>query len=187
MNILVKTAAGKIVVRPDTTWEKDNEDLYVPEFVDSLSWTPVLFARISKPGRSVGLKFADRYYDGVSFGMLLYPDELMDGSEEGFACASCLDHTSFLPYPVYPKDMLEKEVEFKINVGKDEISSVRVQGLSIIEEAIVEATKFCYIRTGDIIAIELKPRGPLCRRQDERCEVSASLCGNNCLVFNIVY
>ena len=60
MNIIVKTASGHLIVRPDTTREKDNEDLYVPDEVSSLSFTPVLAGRITKPGRSVGLKFTPR-------------------------------------------------------------------------------------------------------------------------------
>ena len=53
MNIVVFSSDSNVFVRPDTTWERDNEDLYVPEFINTLSWTPVLFARISKPGRSI--------------------------------------------------------------------------------------------------------------------------------------
>ena len=58
MNIPVITVSGKVIVRPDTTWERDNEDLYLPDFVNSLSWTPVFFARVSKPGRWIGPAFA---------------------------------------------------------------------------------------------------------------------------------
>ena len=29
MNIPVITASGKVIVRPDTTWERDNEDVYI--------------------------------------------------------------------------------------------------------------------------------------------------------------
>lgn len=64
MNIIVKTSSGHITVRPDTTWEKDNEDFYPPEFVDELTYSPVLFARILKPGRSVGRKFASSIFSG---------------------------------------------------------------------------------------------------------------------------
>ena len=187
MNIVVQTVEGKIIVRPDTTWEKDNEDLYVPEFVENLSWSPVVFARISKPGRSVGLKFADRYYDGISFGVLLYPENLIDGSETGYACASCLDHSSFLPYPVKDKGLLENAADFCLSRNGEELYRTSLTGSSIIEEAIAEATRFCYIRTGDIIAIELKPRGPLCSRADSRCELSGLLCGEKVLDFKIVY
>lgn len=188
MNIVVLTDSGKTIVRPDTTWERDCEDLYVPEFVESLSWTPVIFARVSKPGRSVGLKFADRYYDGIGFGVLLYPDDLMDGSAEGYACASCLDHTSFLPYPVKDKALLkEGTMSLSLSKGEEEIFRGEIADAGIIEKAIAEVTRFCYIRTGDLIAIELRPRGPLCSRADCRCDLSGSLCGDNSLVFKIVY
>jgi len=96
---IVKTYSGRVIVRPDTSWEKDNEDFYPQDFVDRISFTPVVFARICKPGKSIGIKFAERYYDGINCGILLYPEDLIDGSAEGFACASCIDHTSFLPFP----------------------------------------------------------------------------------------
>ena len=102
MNIIVRTASGKYIVRPDTTWEKDNEDLYLPEFVDGVSYTPVLFARICKPGRSIGRNFAARYYDSVNYGILLYPADHIDDGPECFAESLTLDHTSFLPAPLLP-------------------------------------------------------------------------------------
>ncbi len=114
MNIIVKTSSGHITVRPDTTWEKDNEDFYPPEFVDELTYSPVLFARILKPGRSVGRKFASRYYDSIGFGVLLYPENMLDGTPEGYAQAICLDHTSFLPSPMFPPERLEKKGHFRL-------------------------------------------------------------------------
>ena len=97
MNVVVLTSVGNVVVRPDTTWERDNEDFYVPSFIDSLKYSPVLFARVCKPGRSIGEKFASRYFDAVGYGVLLYPTELLAIKEQGWAAASCLDHTTFLP------------------------------------------------------------------------------------------
>ncbi|MDO5443617.1 MAG: hypothetical protein Q4G10_08100 [Bacteroidia bacterium] len=188
MNIVVKTASGKYIVRPDTTWERDNEDLFLPEFVSGLSWTPVLFARISKPGRSVGERFGERYYDGIGYGVLLYPEDMLDGSEEGFACASCLDHTSFLPFPV-----LEKQPGFE---GKFELEAVRNgevhklfsrSGASPeeIRKAIAEATRFIYIRIGDLIAIELQPRQHLGGREDSSISVKGLFEGSAVIDFHI--
>lgn len=162
MNIIVKTSTGRITVRPDTTWEKDNEDFYPPEFVDELTYSPVLFARILKPGRSIGKKFALRYYDSVGFGVLLYPENLIDGSPESYAQAICLDHTSFLPAPFFPPESLEKEANrFTIECGGQQLFSCDTASLNMIEDAIVEATRMVYIRTGDLVAIELSPRSPL--------------------------
>lgn len=185
MNIVVKTADEKYIVRPDTTWEKDAEDLYVPEFVNQISYTPVLFVRISKPGRSVSAKFASRYYDAVGYGVLLYPEDMLDGSETGFACASCLDHTSFLTAPFFSPDTLGKEYHLK--AGDKEIFSHAEGTAEMVEKAIEEATRFIYIRTGDLLAIELQPRKQLVSRDEESVELSSSFAENELASFKIIF
>lgn len=190
MNIIVKTSSGKIAVRPDTTWEKDNEDLYPPEFVDELTYSPVLFARILKPGRSVGRKFASRYYDSVGFGVLLYPENMLDGTPEGYVQAICLDHTSFLPSPMFPPQRLGSDPEFRLFLNEEEIFTTAPSNtisLNMIEDAIVEATKLLYIRTGDLIAIELSTRKPLIRRQDSNAHITGSFGQDKVLDFQIIF
>jgi len=173
MNILVKTCSGKTIVRPDTTWERDNEDLYVPEFVRSLSFTPVIFARICKPGRSVGLNFAERYFDDIGYGVLLYPDDMLDGSPEAFACASCLDHSSFLNLStVNVRPMDDADSVFELFKEADTIFRTGAHDKSLIAEAIHEATKAVYVRSGDIIAIELDKMQKLCSLPDKTVRVS---------------
>jgi len=187
MNILVCTAGGHVIVRPDTTWEKDNEDVFLPEFVDSVSWSPVLFARVSKPGRSVAKKFASRYHDGIGYGVLLYPDDLLDGSEEGYASASCLDHTSFLPAPLYNKLTLGNEDnEFVLRRDGEEIYRYSAGTAGMVDEAIEAVTRSCYIRVGDLVAIELQPRRPLLSRAEKECRVEASYCDNFLMDFKVI-
>ena len=91
MNIIVKPYGSSLCYcRPDTTWERENKDFYSPECVKELHWAPIVFARISKAGKCIGGKFVSRYYDGYSFGVLLYCN---DGP---LAFTSCADHTSRL-------------------------------------------------------------------------------------------
>lgn len=186
MNILVKTPSGHIVTRPDTTWERDNEDLYLPDSVSRLSYTPVLFARICKPGRSIGRKFASRYYDALNYGVLLYPEDYMDGSEEGFACASCLDHTSFLPSPFLPVDSLEKGVGFRIEKNGSMLFETGGETIEMIEQAIEEVTARIYIRTGDLIAIELQPRSAVFERSEGNIRITGQTGGAASVDFNII-
>ena len=191
MNIVVRTASGKYIVRPDTTWEKDNENLYLPEFVDGISYTPVLFARICKPGRSIGRNFAARYYDAVNYGVLLYPESLLDGSEEAFACASCLDHTSFLPFPLQDRSCRSSEGQFDLSIrrgnGDEKQFRLNSSSAAIIESAIVEATRFIYIRSGDLIAIELQPREMAGCREDGRLEFRGNCFGQAAIGFDLIY
>ncbi len=186
MNIIVKTGAGNVIVRPDTTWEKDNEDLFPQDFIKTLTFTPVLFARICKPGKSVGLRFASRYYDAANYGILLYPENIIGGGAEDFAAASCIDHTSFLPAPLYQKCVLEnRENEFVLYRNGDEIYGASADGLEIIEKAIEEATRRIYIRTGDIIAVELAERAPLWEKEDGAICITGTFCENKTIDFNI--
>ena len=187
MNIIVKTSSGKITVRPDTTWEKDNEDFYPPEFVNELTYSPVLFARILKPGRSVGKKFASRYYDSVGFGVLLYPENMLDGTQEGYAQAICLDHTSFLPSPMFPPERLEKNGHFRLFRNEQDLFTFDQPSLNMIEDAIVEATKLLYIRTGDLIAIELSDRKSLINRTDSETHITGTFGQDKVLDFQIIF
>lgn len=187
MNIIVKTSSGHITVRPDTTWEKDNEDFYPPEFVDELTYSPVLFARILKPGRSVGRKFASRHYDSIGFGVLLYPENMLDGTPEGYAQAICLDHTSFLPSPMFPPERLERNGHFRLFRNEHDLFVFDQPSLNMIEDAIVEGTKLLYIRTGDLIAIELAPRKPLTIRPDVSSHITGTFDNNEIIDFQIIF
>ncbi len=185
MNIVTKTFGGRIIVRPDTTWEKDNEDFYPPEFVDSLTFSPVIFMKILKPGRSVRKEFARRYYDAVNFGVLLYPENIIDG-QEGFAEASCLDHTSFLPFPMASPDSLPKGGQLTLCKNGLRIFTQDVPSMSSLESAIEDATRFVYIRTGDLLAIELDARRPLASRTEGTSRVTGSG-GSGDIDFRIIF
>ena len=174
-------------MRPDTTWEKDNEDFYPPEFVDELTYSPVLFARILKPGRSVGRKFASRYYDSVGFGVLLYPENMLDGTPEGYAQAICLDHTSFLPSPMFPPQRLEDDGKFRLFRNEQESFTFDHPSLNMIEDALVEATRLLYIRTGDLIAVELSDRKPLTNRTDSVTHITGTFGQDKVLDFQIIF
>lgn len=183
MNILVHTYSGRHIVRPDTTWENDSEDYFAPDYVESLTYSPVVFCRVCKPGRSVGERFVGRYYDSVNFGMLLYPENLIDGSAEGFAEANCIDHTSFLPSTLFPKEAFTEltavpvlmkdgqDIRFipSANESKQSAEEINEQTtgtenkiLRMLELALCEASKRTFLRHGDLVAVELAPRAPLC-------------------------
>ena len=187
MNIIARTYEGKTVTRPDTTWKRGDDASFLPEFVDRVSWTPVVFARICKAGRSVSEKFADRYFDGIGFGVLLYAENLIDGSTEGFCEASCLDHSSFLCWPVYDKITLGVEDNlFELFKDGEPLFSCKSPDASLIRNTIARVTGFCYIRSGDFVVQELATRQPLIAGRDTSCHVSGTFCGNYAIDFKVV-
>ena len=132
MNIIVKTSSGHITVRPDTTWEKDNEDFYPPEFVDELTY-------------------------------------------------------SFLPTPMFSPQRLEEDGRFSLFRNEVELFTFDHPSLDMIEDTLVEATKLLYIRTGDLIAIELSDRKPLTYRNESRAHVTGSFGQDKVLDFQIIF
>ena len=179
MNIIIRNSAGKIFFRPDTTCDRPGEDLYPQEFIQSLSFAPVAFVRVCKAGRSVSERFASRYYDAAGFGLFLYPDDLMDGSAESIAEASCIDHTSFLPAPT------ANPGDFSLLMdGKQIFSSSSLPCLEL-EKAIAAASARMHIRTGDIIALELCRPEHLCSRPC-RHSIEAFMSSERIIDFNIV-
>lgn len=153
MNIIVRTYSGNVIVRPDTTWSRNNDDYYVPEFVSEISWSPVLCVRISRLGKCIGEKFASRYYDGAGRGVLLYPENLIDGTPESYASASILDRTSCIVLPEGDTGQL----------GED--------GRKLIDAALSQASRIARVRAGDILAVELAGREHLCDRSCGRLEL----------------
>lgn len=206
MNIIVKAfGTGRFYCRPDTTWEREDKDLYLPDAVTGYLWTPVLFARISKAGKCIGRKFADRYYDAVSYGILLYVKDLLCPAEQNtpeaisLAAASCTDHTSVLPFPMYNKVTLEDGTNiFSVSKDGQEIYSTAEGSAEIIEDAISGASALISLRIGDILAVELKEMAPLAdfgvsaaasdkaNGMYSSAEISGAFCGNGLFRFSMI-
>lgn len=160
MNIIVRPYGRKdCYCRPDTTWERENKDFYVPDHVDRLLWTPVVFVRISKAGKCIGEKFASRYHDALGFGVLMYT-----GSGD-VAFTSCADHTSLLPAPKYDMSVMATEDEFVVLKDGNEIFRSPVSAMEEeIKEALCKASSVTTLRIGDYLAVELAQSTVLAER-----------------------
>lgn len=178
MNIIVTSHVGKVSCRPDTSWERENKDIYTPDFVTEYDYTPVFFARICKAGKCIGEKFVERYYDAVNFGMFLYPRTERDYD------SSIMDHSSILPFPMYNNAVMEKgDNRFELICDNEELFSTDIDRFKeMIERAIVAASDCISIRIGDLIAVELTAPMPL---PSTKAYIQATFCGNPLFDFHI--
>lgn len=131
MNILVYRLSDQAVYsRPDTTLERESKVYYIPEEVDCLYKVPVIFVRICRAGKCIGEKFAERYYDRLFPGVLLYAGD--PASPETIAFGSQYDKSSYI----------------------DEGNALDLCPPQCIEQALSLATRKQSVRIGDLLAIE---------------------------------
>lgn len=158
MNIVVKTANGFTLTRPDTTWERYNRDFYVPEFIQRLSWAPVLFAPVTHAGKFIQPQFAANYFGKLCYGILFYPQDDSQ-APEAFAQACCLNHSSFLADPVPDGADAPAGTPFTFHIDGKE--AFKADAIDCFVPAFVSASTRVLFRAGDLVALELAPRMPL--------------------------
>ena len=112
---------------------------------------------------------------------------MLDGTPEGYAQTICLDHTSFLPTPMFQPQRLEEDGRFSLFRNEVELFTFDHPSLNMIEDALVEATKLLYIRTGDLIAVELSDRKPLTNRTDSVTHITGTFGQDKVLDFQIIF
>ena len=185
MNIIVRPyGSDGHYCRPDTTWEKESRDLYIPEGIDQVYWTPVVFIRVSKAGKCIGKKFAERYYDAFGFGALLYL-----GKEKDMAFTSCADHTSLLPHPLLDKSLLtEGGYEIEIFRNKEKIYGFSSDECLVtqIEDALCKASGLTSLRIGDHLAVELAQMQLLTNRDQAEVTFEASCSGEQLFAVKVI-
>lgn len=171
MNIIVSlTDRSSYCFRPDTTLEKESNEFYIPEDMGEMTFSPVLFVRICKAGKAIGKRFAERYYDAGGYGLLLYAEDLIrSGRPAGFSMASSLDRSTFLHYPLYGKDvLLNPENIFSLSVDDDSIFTFSPVDFDL-DEIISCISANVSLRTGDIVAVELREREQVISGNMIRC------------------
>ena len=184
MNIIVKPHESNLCYcRPDTTWEKESRDLYIPEGVDKVLWAPVVFAKVCKAGKCVSPKFVTRYYDAVGFGALTYCDD------ENLAFSSCMDHSSLMPIPSLNPSVLEKgEGTVVISAGTEKVSINSDKNMqTAVEEAICKASERVSLRIGDIVAVELTSLQILAQRSEGEAAFKAEYNGNCLFDLKVIF
>ena len=79
------TGKESVVLKSDSSLLTNRKPLFVPEWCNELSALPCWVLRISRLGRSIAPKFADRYYDAVASGLDFFS---ADGLQRAQAQAS---------------------------------------------------------------------------------------------------
>lgn len=165
MNILVSPlTGGSFYFRSDSTLIRALTDFYIPDYVESISAVPVICFRSERSGKSVREQFALRYLGPFSCGIVLKAaireDAVME--KDRIFVQNALDYSTVIPYDLIPHDRLPGSISearpfvIKVN-GIEKCRIERHPGMQELCRRFADISRYCSVRTGDMLAFELAP------------------------------
>lgn len=166
MNIaVVNFSRESFCFKPDTSLERDvTKDFFIPGFICRTFVAPVIFIRISKPCKAVDPAFAARYFDSFGYGAIIGGDCRKNLKFDENPGPLSLDATAVLPNVTRGMEILGKEeAELVLKCGREDSAPFTTPAVSKkeIERCLQAVTRFCTLRTGDLLALETMPHVPV--------------------------
>ena len=126
----------KMVLKGDSSLLVNRKPFFIPDWSKDIRMTPCVILRVSRLGKNIGLRFANRYYDALALGLNIFAaDSVAQGDwTRGWA------------------------FDFSLPIGKwIKVEDNPWQDLLInMDEAIARASEVMTIRQGDMIYIDCK-------------------------------
>lgn len=171
MNIVTVTYNSNFhYIRPDISLNRDRNDYFCPDGITDFTVAPFVFIRIDKAGKSVGAKFAQRYYSRIGYGLNLTAESLIDNSvPQSFLTANSLDNSTYVSELFLPEEfpfnkineslkqfIRQLQEESNIPAQDDFFALTDSQTLKeFFAGKMEQITRLSSIRTGDFIVLEL--------------------------------
>jgi hypothetical protein len=162
MNIIVSPYQKEtFYCRPDSTLIRALEEYYIPDQVEKITASPVMYIKTLRAGKAIAHRFAERYIDSYGFGLLLHPSlkkDIFPEEEHRPFIENSLDYTSIIPLLSFPEsDLINANTHtFELDLNyRTVFHTFNVPSFEQIMERITVISRYCSLRIGDFIAIEL--------------------------------
>ena len=141
-----RNGGTEMVLKGDSCLLNGRKPFFMPDWSQEIGVTPCMILRVSRLGKEIAPKFADRYYDAVAPGAdFVALDMLREAEEAGKPWTKALAFDYSLAIGEW--------------ISNDEMSATKLLNDELIispEEAISEASKVMTIRQGDLVYIQAK-------------------------------
>ena len=132
----------QMVLKSDSCMLVNRKPFFTPDDAQDLRMTHCVVLRVSRLGKSIEQRFADRYYDAVAPGLdFVVWDKLEEARRNGSSWTEALD----FDYSLAIGEWIDKGERLKVKGERLLISP---------EEAIEQASRLMTIRQGDLIYID---------------------------------
>lgn len=151
----VKSEAPMIFMKPDSAIIKNGKHFYVPDFLGRVDYEAEIVVRINKLGKSIPARFAHRYYDAITVGIDFTARDMQrrfisEGApwdlSKGFDGSAVLGEFR----PIESFDI--NNIDFSLTIDDETVQSANSsQMLFSVDEIIAYVSRFCTLKTGDLI------------------------------------
>ncbi len=135
-----------MVLKGDSCLLNGRKPFFMPEGSQEIGVTPCLILRVSRLGKEIALKFADRYYDAIAPGEDFIA---LDLAREAQAAGRPWTEALAFDYSLAIGEWMDKDEGLTVNGD-------RMDGIWLLSpnQAIEQASKVMTIRQGDLIYIQ---------------------------------
>lgn len=141
----------ELVVKCDSCLLNGNKPMFIPDHTADLRYVEVVIARISRLGKHIEPRFANRYYDGIAYGLdFVAYDRLTQAREQGknWTEATCFDYSLAIGRVLPAGRVLPTEQKDHADISEQ------------IDRAISKVSEQMTIRQGDwvYVALDKEPK-----------------------------
>lgn len=144
-----------IFMKPDSAILKNGKHFYMPDFLGRIDYEAEVVVRINQLGKSISARFAHRYYDAITVGIDFTARDMQREFIEAGApweLSKGFDGSAVLGEfrPVEQFDI--KDTRFSLTIDDETVQSASTaQMLFSVDEIIAYVSRFCTLKTGDLI------------------------------------
>lgn len=145
-------------LRPETSLLRNNQSFFFPDFTKEIICSVSVVVRISRIGRSIYEKFANRYYNQIGVGVCFTAVDILQNLQKQDLpsdIARCFDFSA----PVSPDfvdvaDISDLNIVSKLEINGNEIQICNAHEMPFsIEKIISHISQFVSFKIGDLIFI----------------------------------
>jgi 2-keto-4-pentenoate hydratase/2-oxohepta-3-ene-1,7-dioic acid hydratase in catechol pathway len=145
-----------VFLKPDSSIIKNNKPFFIPDFSSEIHYEVEVVVKISKLGKGISAKFADRYFDEVTLGIDITARDLQNlQSKAGlpWEISKCFDGAAplgkFLPVSSF-KDI--GNMDFRLEINDKVVQQSNTSDMIFNISGIIEyVSRFFTLKTGDLI------------------------------------
>lgn len=154
---LNKGDAPVVFFKPDSAFQRNRRPFFLPDFSQRVEYETELVFRVSRLGKSIGARFADRYIDAVTVGIDFTARDMQAdcrakglpwGLSKGFDASAVVG--DMIPLPETGKG--SDELRFRLDIDGITVQEGFSGDMIFPVRRIIEyVSGFCTLKTGDLL------------------------------------